>query len=198
VRRLPTTAALTLSIATGSALASSGDALRPMATGTAARSVVEQSVAALAASPRSAVPARAEWSQGTSLETTRRVGPITQACEIRRLREWVRVRCAGLQVAALTQLGGAEDGVQFALDAATSNGLPGGAQLIFPQRAGETRVFQFWTLGPGYDGPLTVIAALTVQSDATGAEARLLLHDALNESVRTVQGERRRLEALHP
>jgi hypothetical protein len=145
-------------------------------------------------SSRSAAPDAAEWSATPAFELSRRIGAQAKLCEARKLREWVRLRCGALRVSAITELGGSAEGVRLRLDPKSADGLPAGGELVFPMRPGERRVFSFWTLGEGYDGPLTVIPALVAQSDWSGEHPFLVLHDALNEPVRTAQSERRRLE----
>jgi hypothetical protein len=147
---------------------------------------------------RSASPDSAEWKAAPELELSRRVGALAKQCAAKQVREWVRVRCASLQVSAITQLGGNSEGARLRLDPKLPDGLPTGGELVFPIRAGERRVFLFWTLGEGYDGPLTVIPALVVQSEWLGQVPVLVLHDALNEPVRTAQSERRRLQPKLP
>jgi len=148
----------------------------------------------LSASP-SASPSRADWQTAPLLDLSRRVGPLARTCETRRVREWIRVRCPSLRVSAITQLGGSSAGARLSLDPKSLDGFPAGGELVFPVRPSESRVFLFWTLGEGYDGPLTVLPALVVQSEWAGAHPVLVMHDALNEPVRTAQGERRRLQA---
>ena len=48
------------------------------------------------------------------------------------------------------------------LDPKSADGLPAGGELVFPVRPGERRVFSFWTLGDGYDGP-SEYAVITIR-----------------------------------
>ena len=40
-----------------------------------------------------------------------------------------------------------------------------GGETIVPLRKGDRRVIRFWTFGPGYDGPLTVLPDFVLQED---------------------------------
>lgn len=102
--------------------------------------------------------------------------------------------------AAITEVGttegrGTSSDVQFNLDPAAEDGMPREGEVVFELFEGERRVFSFWTFGDGYDGPLTVIAGVVVQASRTKATTTLLLHDALNQPIRTAQGELRRQRA---
>lgn len=143
-------------------------------------------------------PKPAEWQSSQPFDVSRRVGSVSAHCETRRVREWIRVRCPALRVSAITQLGGSAEGARLNLDPKSADGLPAGGELAFPIRPGESRVFLFWTLGEGYDGPLTVIPAIVVQSEWAAAQPVIVVHDALNEPVRTAQGERRRQQGTPP
>jgi hypothetical protein len=147
---------------------------------------------------QSVAPNAAEWAAAPEIEVSRRTGPSAKRCETRLVREWLRVRCASLRVSAITQLGGSGEGARLRLDPKSADGLPAGGELVFPVRPGESRVFSFWTLGEGYDGPLTVLPALVVQSEWSGERPVIVLHDALDEPVRTAQSERRRQQKTKP
>jgi hypothetical protein len=140
----------------------------------------------------SSAPSPAEWKKAATFAPSRRTGERSSGCRYRHLREWVRIDCAALKVAAITQLGGQADGVSFHIEPAGEDRLPGAGSLIFPLRAGERRAFAFWTFGDGYDGPLTVVPAINVQAVWLEGAARplLLVSDALNEPVPTAHHPR--------
>ncbi len=145
-----------------------------------------------------AAPSSEQWHTATVVPATRTVGAKAQRCRVRRVEEWASIRCEGMKISAMTQLGGDSKGVSFHLDAPGSDRLPTEGVLVFPLRPGDRRVFSLWTLGDGYDGPLTVVAGVVVQAEWIDEAATLLLHDALVEPVRTAQGERRKQAAANP
>ncbi len=144
---------------------------------------------------KSAAPSSAEWRTAPSVAPTRQWGRLAQSCTVKRVREWAHVRCADLVVSAMTQVGGSNTGLSFHLDSALDNGVPKSGVALFPLRKGDRRALLFWTLGPGYDGPLTVVPGVMVQAEWTGDEAVLVLHDALHEPVPTASSLRRRESA---
>lgn len=133
---------------------------------------------ALAAIPaeKSARPTPAEWRQARPVALVY-AGPRASRCGAFLLREWLKVRCTGGTVSAVTQLGGERDGVTFWIDppADRAANIPGDADVQLPLRRGDRRVLQLWTLGPGYDGPLTVVPALTLQEEWVDDGPNLLL-----------------------
>ncbi len=137
-------------------------------------------------------PISDEWRGAEEVLPTRVVGMKAQRCKVRRVREWASIRCSDMATSAITQLGGMQKGVSFHLDAPGEDRLPREGVLVFPLRKDDRRVFTFWTLGDGYDGPLTVIPGVIVQADWQGEEPTLLLHEALHEPMRTAQSERRK------
>jgi hypothetical protein len=114
-------------------------------------------------SPR---PAFADWKTSTPVRL-QHVSPKAARCKVYLVKEWVRVRCLGGVTSAITQLGGEREGVAFWIDSPPdpATGVPGDGEAVFPVRRGDRRLLQFWTLGPGYDGPLTVVPAFTLQEE---------------------------------
>ncbi len=148
---------------------------------------------AFAASPRT-------WANATLLAPTRAVGVHASRCTVHAVANWYKVRCPGLTTAAITEVGltegrGTPSDVQFNLDPAADDGMPREGEVVFELADGERRVFSFWTFGDGYDGPLTVIAGVVIQASRIKAATTLLLHDALNQPIRTAQSELRRQRA---
>ena len=132
-------------------------------------------------------PSVAAWKAAPSAAFERAVGSRARSCQIKRIAEWVNVRCPGFKAAALTQLGGNRNDVSYFIEPPGADRLPGPGQITFPVRTGDRRVFLFWTLGPGYDGPLTVVPAVVLQESwlADGDSPSITLNDALHEPVAT-------------
>jgi hypothetical protein len=136
---------------------------------------------------RSPTPTEAAWSTTSSVSLERTFGAKARGCTVRLKAEWMRVRCPGLKTAAITQLGGNRAEVSYFIEPPGVDRVPGAGQVTFPVRMGERRAFLFWTLGPGYDGPLTVVPAVVLQAAwlAGAAEPSVTLSDALHEPVPT-------------
>jgi hypothetical protein len=137
------------------------------------------------------------WKGAVSIAPARAVGVHARQCTVRQLGRWYNVRCPGLVTAAITEEGNSaphrtEDNVQFNLDPAADDGMPREGEVVFELSEGQSRTFSFWTFGDGYDGPLTVIAGVTVQARHQNDHVTLLLHDALDQPIRTAQSERRK------
>lgn len=136
---------------------------------------------------RTAPPSVAAWKSAQPSSGENVVGNLAQGCQIKRIQEWVNVRCPNFKAAALTQLAGSRNDVSYFIEPAGVDRLPGAGQITFPVRRGDRRVFSFWTLGPGYDGPLTVVPAVVLQESwlTDSASPSLTLNDALHEPVAT-------------
>jgi hypothetical protein len=136
---------------------------------------------------RSPVPAPAAWKSAESFSVKRVFGAKAGACTVRRIAEWVQVKCPELKTAAITELAGNDADVSYYIEPAGDDRVPGAGHVTFRARRGDRRVFLFWTLGPGYDGPLTVTPAVVVQESfsAGSAEPLLTMTDALHEPVGT-------------
>lgn len=145
----------------------------------------------IAPEPLAPAPTSEVWSKTPVLTPRRAVGPRARACQVQAVGEWFKVRCLGLATSAITELGGNSQNVYLHLDAPNDDGLPREGVIVFALQPRARRVFSFWTLGDGYDGPLTVIAGVVVQAYWQGNEPVVLLHDALNQPVRTAQSELR-------
>lgn len=119
--------------------------------------------AATAAGERQPQPSEAEWSSATVVSATRATGERSPKCQLRHLRLWLEIRCAEMPVAAITQLAGPESGTRRRIEPEGEDRMPGAGTLRLRLTRGVSRVFTFWTFGPGYDGPLTVVPAVEVQ-----------------------------------
>ena len=136
---------------------------------------------------KSPTPSPAAWKASVSIPAERVFGASARACTVHRVAEWVQVKCPDLKTAAITELAGNEVDVTYYIEPPGDDRVPGAGHVTFRAARGDRRVFSFWTLGPGYDGPLTVIPAVVVQEFfAPGsAEPVLTLTDALHEPVAT-------------
>lgn len=136
---------------------------------------------------KSPTPSVAAWTAAESLPVKRAFGSKALACKVLRVAEWIQVRCPDVKAAAITELAGSDADVSYYIEPPGDDRVPGPGHVTFRARRGDRRVFLFWTLGPGYDGPLTVIPAVVVQESfsATSAEPVLTLTDALHEPVGT-------------
>jgi hypothetical protein len=132
-------------------------------------------------------PSVAAWKAAPASSFERVVGQRAPSCQIKRIEEWINVRCPDFKAAAVTQLGGNRGDVSYFIEPAGADRVPGPGQVTFPVRSGDRRVFLFWTLGPGYDGPLTVVPAVVLQESwlAGSDSPSITLNDALHEPVAT-------------
>lgn len=138
-------------------------------------------------------PTALAWTKAPLVPPTRASGPRASTCQVRRIDAWFQVRCPELATSAITQLGGSAKHVHLTLDPVADDGLPRAGDLVFRLERKDHRVFSFWSIGEGYDGPMTIIAAVILQVETQpDAPPVILLHDALNEPVKTAQGEQRK------
>ena len=144
---------------------------------------------------RSPEPHSNEWDAAAPVAFTRTAGARASACVASRVREWLRVRCPALRVSAINQVGGDVSGTRFGIDPKGQDGTSTGAEVVLPLRREQQKVLMFWGVGPGYDGPLTVMPALVLQTSWLGQSPFIGLYDAVHEPVRTAASERRKLAA---
>lgn len=96
-------------------------------------------------------PKPAEWQSATRVAFTRQ-GPRAKRCRMHRVREWARVHCDG-QTTAIGLMGGAPAGAFFGLpEAKEGEPAPTAADVMFPLRVGDRRVFELFSYGPAYGG----------------------------------------------
>jgi hypothetical protein len=95
-------------------------------------------------------PKGKEWAEATRVRFTR-LGHRAQGCQMRRVREWLRVRCDGDYIAA-GQLAGSAEGVTVWVVEKEEN-LPTAAEVTFPMHPGDARVFQMFHFDT-YGGPI--------------------------------------------
>lgn len=110
------------------------------------------------ATEKSKAPTFAEWSSAGKVELTR-TGPAAARCSAYRVREWLKIRCAGLAPHALALLGGSAGEVAFWIDRDERKG----AEMQFPLRRGDRRVLQVWTGEMDATGTFVKKPALLVQ-----------------------------------
>lgn len=140
----------------------------------------------------SPAPRAAEWDAAEALTATRVAGERAARCRVDRVREWLRIRCKDLPTAAIGALGGDAKGLRYEIQPAGDNRVPGDGQVILPVRRGDRRALLWWTFGEGYDGPLTVVPAITIQQSWLPSRQApvLTLVDALHEPVPTARNGR--------
>lgn len=117
---------------------------------------------------KSKKPSMAEWAAAPKVALTRVSPQLAKSggCQAYLVREWLKVRCGGMPLAAFSMLGGERDDVMMWITPAKEpTEPPTSGEVIFPLRKGEVRVLAGWTFGEGYDGPLTVLPAFVLQED---------------------------------
>jgi hypothetical protein len=109
-------------------------------------------------------PPGAEISKEPKIEEWKTAAPVklargVPACSAYRVREWLKIHCAGFPGAGVSLLAGSRDGVQVWVDPSGGEGSaamakPRDAEIILPLRRGDGRLFQIAQFGEGYDGPI--------------------------------------------
>ena len=142
---------------------------------------------------KSPQPSKREWSEASPFEIPRLHGERAKKCEGSRVREWLKVRCRGVPTAAIQLVGGQARNVYYWIEPASEKDdqMPGDGEVVLAVRKGDLRVIQWWTFGPGYDGPLTVLGSVMLQQKwPEGAnEPSFVLSDVLQEPIRTATQE---------
>jgi hypothetical protein len=121
---------------------------------------------AFAADPPSAEvtppPKPDEWKAAPVVRLSRDV----EACRAYRVREWLKIHCAGFPAAGASLLAGTRTGVGLWVDPPRDPGdemkTLRSAEVIFPLRRGDGRLFQIGQFGEGYDGPVAWNLAFTI------------------------------------
>ena len=132
-------------------------------------------------------PSRTEWATAEPVLLTRVSGARAVRCSAHATQGWLKVRCPELHTSAITQLASEGAAVVAHIEPAGDDRIPGGGEVVFPILKGDRHALLWWTLGEGYDGPLTVVPGLVLQEYWLGAEPVVLLSDALNEPVPTAK-----------
>jgi hypothetical protein len=109
-------------------------------------------LAAFAGEP-SKKPTLAEWKEAPEVAIARR-SPAAHACRVQRVREWTKVHCDVLTSAVRQLAGNTDDVLPWVVpNHLDPTELRSGAEVIFPLRRGDRRIFQFYELSGGaYDG----------------------------------------------
>lgn len=165
--RAPLAGALALAAAAALVVCSSSVALavRP-ASSVAPPPPVTPAGTSLAADPPSAevtaAPRPDEWKNAPAV----RLSHDVDACRAYRVREWLKVHCAAFPAAGVSLLAGPRAGVQLWVDPPRDPGdgmkTLRSAEVIFPVRRGDGRLFQLGQFGEGYDGPVAWNLAFTL------------------------------------
>lgn len=142
---------------------------------------------------KSPQPTKKEWAEAGSFEMTRLHGQRAKKCDALRIREWLKVRCHGVPTAAIQLVGGQAKNVYYWIQPPSeeTGQLPGDGEVVLAVRQGDVRVIQWWTFGPGYDGPLTVLGSVMLQQKWPEGvdEPSFVLSDVLQEPIRTATQE---------
>lgn len=115
------------------------------------------------------VPAPAEWQSATPVRFTQR-GPRARRCKMLRARAWIKVKC-DVQTTAIGLMGGASDGSFYWLpEAKEGEQAPASAEVMFPIKPGDRRVFELFSYGPAYGGSM-ISPGLVLQEHWVPGEA---------------------------
>jgi hypothetical protein len=112
---------------------------------------------------KSARPKDAEWKAMPAVA----VSPgsyIPYSCKVYRIREWMQIRCTE-STGQITMLGGNNpEDVTARLDPIMEewNPFPNGAEIVFPVRRGDRRVFEWLGVEFGYRGANTATSFLVI------------------------------------
>jgi hypothetical protein len=124
-------------------------------------------------SDASKTPKPEEWKTAPKVKLTR----DTPGCTAYRIREWLKVHCTGLPAAGASLLAGTRDGVQVWVEPGLlTEGKDAmkkvhDAEVVFPVRRGDGRVFQIAQFGEGYDGPIGWNTGVLVSESWVDGEA---------------------------
>ena len=142
-------------------------------------------------SPR---PSGKEWKEATRVELDRTSGERSKKCSAWRVREWFKLHCSGKPTAAINLVGGEARNVYYWVqppEEGAAEQMPGDGEVVMAVLPGTQRVVQFWTFGPGYDGPLTVLGDVILQQkwEEDAPAPTFILTDTLVEPIRTATQE---------
>ncbi len=131
----------------------------PSASAATAPAIAAVDAPSLDADPPSAevskTPKLEEWIAAPKVKLARNV----PGCSAYRVREWLKIHCSGFPGAGVSLVTGSRDGVLVWVDPAGGDGpdamaKPRDAEVVFPLRRGDGRIFQIAQFGEGYDGPI--------------------------------------------
>lgn len=113
-------------------------------------------------------PQAAEWKSATQVGFTQR-GRRAKGCKMFRVRDWLKVRCEG-QTTAIGLMGGQPDGAFLWLpEAKEGEQAPTSAEIMFPIKPGDRRVFELFSYGPAYGGSM-ILPGLVLQEHWVAGE----------------------------
>jgi hypothetical protein len=122
----------------------------------------------------SKTPKLSDWQTATRVRITQR-GPRAEGCRAWRTRAWVKVHCA-VRTTAVSLLGGSFKGVSMWLrDPPAGAPAPEAAEVIFPIRPGDRRVFEFFSFGETYGGSMVSPGLVLQEYWIEGAPAPTLV-----------------------
>lgn len=98
-------------------------------------------------------PKLSDWTKATRVRFTSR-GPRAQSCRAWRFQEWIKVHC-DTRTTATSLLAGSFKGVSMWLrEPPAGSPAPEAAEVIFPIRPGDRRIFEFFSFGETYGGSM--------------------------------------------
>ena len=135
----------------------------------------------------SAAPTAQAWRSAQPLSLLRISGARATRCNARAVREWLKVACPELRTSAITELGSTGTPTLSHIDPAGDDRIPGAGEVVLQLHPGDRHALMWWTLGEGYDGPLTVVPGLVLQEYWLAEQPVVVLTDALHEPVPTAK-----------
>ncbi|MBK9261023.1 MAG: hypothetical protein IPM54_14600 [Polyangiaceae bacterium] len=115
-------------------------------------------------------PKLSDWQTATRVRMTRR-GPRAEGCRAWRVRAWIKVHCS-TRTTAISLLGGSFKGVSMWLREPPAGApAPEAAEVVFPIRPGDRRVFEFFSFGETYGGSMVSPGLLLQEYWIEGAAA---------------------------
>jgi hypothetical protein len=114
------------------------------------------------AATRSPSPKEHEWQDGKPVDLAR----DDSRCAGRLVREWLRIRCFIPRVAGVSLLAGAREGTSVRLAGKFDGQSAASAEIVFPVRSGDRRVFQVTSLSEAdeWGGGAQSISAMISES----------------------------------
>lgn len=181
----PAASALAASSAAGSAASASGSASASASGSGSARAALPPRISENPpGEEKSKTPTVAEWKKSERVTLD---GQLATDCEVRRVREWVRITCQD-PAASVSLIGGPYEGFAAALspwkhepimgdnDMQIGVSLKGGYSFQFPVRRGERRVYEVMIAEfAGYQGVLPSLDYYAIVAWPEGEEPTILI-----------------------
>lgn len=119
-------------------------------------------------------PKLSDWTKATRVRMTRR-GAKAENCRAWRFQDWIKVHCDSRSTAA-SLLGGSFRGVSMWLrDPPAGSPAPEAAEVIFPIRPGDRRIFEIFSFGETYGGSMVSPGLVLQEYWIEGAPAPTLV-----------------------